>query len=145
LKNGHYRKLEKMYLTANSQQHYDTMTIDIREDKTTLTLKVDPKYFHALDAVHGSVYFKLLDDASFFAVNSQVNDVFVLTTNFSIQLLRPVNSGLLTAIGKARFTSRNHFVGDAELYNEEGNLIAYGTGNFSRSKVALTEEIGYKL
>ncbi|MCP4121269.1 MAG: PaaI family thioesterase [Bacteroidetes bacterium] len=134
-----------MYLTANSQQHYDTTTIDITDEKTTLTLKADPKYFHALDAVHGSVYFKLLDDASFFSVNANVNDVFVLTTNFNIQLLKPVNSGLLTAIGKARFTSKNHFVGDAELYNEEGVLIAYGTGNFSRSKIALTEEIGYKL
>lgn len=134
-----------MYLSANAQRYFDTITIDISERNARLTLDVDPKYFHALDAVHGSVYFKLLDDASFFAVNSVVHEVFVLTTNFTIQLLKPVNSGRLTAIGKARFTSRNHFVGDAELYCEDGTLIAYGTGNFAKSKVALTKEIGYHL
>jgi acyl-coenzyme A thioesterase PaaI-like protein len=36
-------------------------------------------HHHSIHAVHGSVYFKALDDAAFFAVNSLVEDVFVLT------------------------------------------------------------------
>lgn len=141
----HFTKLENMYLSAKAQAYFDTITIRIEAEQTTLTLDVDPKYFHALNAVHGSVYFKLLDDASFFAVNARVRDAFVLTTNFSIQLLKPVNSGRLTAIGKARFISRRHFVGDAELFDQDGELIAYGMGNFAKSRIALSEDIGYKL
>jgi acyl-coenzyme A thioesterase PaaI-like protein len=41
----------------------------------------------------GSVYFKMLDDAAFFAVNSIVEDVFVYTVSLNVQLLRPVASG----------------------------------------------------
>ncbi len=135
-----------MYLAANSQKHYyESTTIDIQNEKTTISLDVQPKYFHALDAMHGSVYFKLLDDASFFAVNAEVKDVFVLTTSFNINILRPVNSGKITAVGKAKFLSKNLFVGEAELFNKDGKVIAFGTGNFSRSKIGLTPEIGYEL
>ncbi len=49
-----------------------------------------------------SVYFKALDDAAFFAANSVVEDVFVLTTNFNIQLLRTVTEGTLIATGSPR-------------------------------------------
>jgi acyl-coenzyme A thioesterase PaaI-like protein len=47
------------------------------------------------------LYFKLLDDAAFFAVNSVVRDVFVLTVSFNIYLTRPVSAGELKASGRA--------------------------------------------
>jgi len=46
-------------------------------------------------AMHGSVYFKCLDDAAFFAANSIVQEVFVLTVTFNVVLLRPVAAGAL--------------------------------------------------
>jgi uncharacterized protein (TIGR00369 family) len=94
--------------------------------------------------MHGSVYFKLLDDAAFFAVNSIVEDAFVLTTSFHINLVRPANSGSIKAVGKVDFSSRNLFIATSRLYNEAGKEIGFGTGHFAKSKVALTEEIGYK-
>ena len=67
MKEEHYRKLENMYLRARSQNsYYHDISIDIKDNETTITLPVVDKYFHALNAMHGSVYFKLLDDASFF-------------------------------------------------------------------------------
>lgn len=141
---SHFRKLEKMYLRANLNTHYyDTTTIKISKKQVEIGLTIHEKYFHALGAIHGSVYFKLLDDAAFFAVNSIVTDVFVLTTNFNIQLLRPVNEGTVKAVGKVRFQSRNLLIADATLFSEEGKEVAFGTGNFAKSKVALSPEIGY--
>ena len=141
----HFRKLERMYLNANfNTQIYDTTTASISKETAEIGLTINEKYFHALGAIHGSVNFKLLDDATFFAVNSIVTDVFVLTTNFNIQLIRPANEGRIRAKGKVRFQSRNLFVADATLYNESGKEIAFGTGNFMKSKVALTPEIGYE-
>ena len=59
-----------------------------------------------------SPYFKLLDDAAFFAVHSIVTDVFVLTTSFNINLIRPVSSGVITAKGKV---TRCQEIGDHEF------------------------------
>lgn len=140
----HYEKLERMYLGANMNTYiYDTTTIKIQEEQAEIGLTISEKYFHALGAIHGSVYFKLLDDAAFFAVNSIVTDVFVLTTNFNINLIRPADEGKIKSIGNVRFKSKNLYVAESKLYNEAGKEIAFGTGSFAKSKVPLTEEIGY--
>ncbi|WP_394748510.1 PaaI family thioesterase [Spongiimicrobium salis] len=140
----HYKKLERMYLKSNvNTMIFDTTTCTITEGSAEIGLTISEKYFHALNAIHGSVYFKLLDDAAFFAVNSVVSDFFVLTTSFNINLVRPADHGKLTAMGSLKFKSRNSFVATSILYNEAGKEIAFGTGNFMKSKVALSPEIGY--
>lgn len=142
----HYSKLEKMYLNANINTNiFDTTTVKISEGISEIGLTISDKYFHALGAIHGSVYFKLLDDAAFFAVNSLVEDAFVLTTSFNINLVRPANKGDIKAIGKIKFRSPNLYVAESVLYNEDGKEIGFGTGIFAKSKIALTEKIGYKI
>ncbi len=142
---NHYRKLERMYLNANiNSRLYESTQIKIDNASAQIKLTIDEKYFHALGAIHGSVYFKLLDDAAFFAVNSLVEDVFVLTTSFNINLIRPANEGIITAIGTVRFRSKNLWVANSVLTNENGKEIGFGTGNFMKSRVELSEDIGYK-
>ena len=142
----HYRKLENMYLnTKINTTIFDTTQATISEAAAEISLEITDKYFHALGAMHGSVYFKLLDDAAFFAVNSVVEDIFVLTSSFNVSLIRPVSKGRVTSRGKLRFQSKNLFIAEARLFNEEGQEIAFGTGHFAKSKIPLTEEIGYKL
>lgn len=134
-----------MYAIAKvNTSFYETTECIIESEKATISLSVSDKYYHALGAIHGSVYFKLLDDSAFLAVNSIVTDVFLLTTSFSTNIVRPVSSGKITAIGKIRYKSKKIFVAESTLYNVEGKEIAFGTGNFVKSKVLLSPEIGYK-
>ncbi len=141
----HYEKLENMYLSAHiNKQLFESTACTIKDKTATISIEISDKYFHALGAIHGSVYFKLLDDAAFFAVNSIVQDVFVLTTSFNISFIRPVNSGKITAIGKVRFVSKQQFIAESTLYNQAGKEIAFGTGYFAKSNQRLDESIGYK-
>ena len=134
-----------MYLQANvNTALYESTKIKISDSEAQIELTLDPKYHHALGAVHGSIYFKLLDDAAFFAVNSIVEDAFVLTTSFNINIVRPVVKGKVVAKGKVKFKSLNLFVAEASMVDEKGREIAFGTGNFAKSRVSLTPEIGYK-
>lgn len=142
----HFNKLEQMYLSAPvNREIYKGITIAVSDETATLTLPIDSRYFHAAGAIHGSVYFKLLDDAAFFAVNSIVRDVFVYTVSFNTQLLRPVADGIVKATGEVKFKSASLFIADSVLYDEKGRIVGRGTGNFMKSRIALTEEIGYKL
>ena len=142
---NHFKNLERMYLSAPvNQQLYNGITIKISNEKAELTLPVTQRFFHAANAIHGSVYFKMLDDAAFFAVNSIVIDVFVYTVSFNTQLLRPVSAGIIRSTGELKFKSVNLFIADSVLYDENGKLIGKGTGNFMRSKIELSEEIGYR-
>ena len=142
---NHFKSLERMYLSAPvNQQLYNGITIKIFNEKAELTLPVTERFFHAANAIHGSVYFKMLDDAAFFAVNSIVNDFFVYTVSFNVQLLRPVSSGIIKSIGELKFKSSNLFIADSTLLDENNKLVGRGSGNFMKSKIALTQEIGYK-
>ena len=141
----HFRRLEKMYLKSNVNQNlYESTEVLIENKKATISIEISDKYFHALGAIHGSVYFKLLDDAAFFAANSVVTDKFLLTSNFNINLIRPANKGRITAIGELNFQSKNLFIATASLRNEQAKEIAFGTGHFMKSQIELTEKIGYR-
>jgi hypothetical protein len=47
-------------------------------------------------------------------------------------------------VGELKFKSENLFIADSTLLNEDGKLVGRGSGNFMKSKIALTEKIGYK-
>lgn len=142
---AHYKKLENMYMSALiNQQVYQSITLKVSDKQAELALDVEPKYFHAGSAIHGSVYFKLLDDAAFFAASSIVTDVFIYTVSFNIQLLRPVTEGQIKAIGELKFESSSLFIADSSLYDNKGILVGRGSGNFMKSRMPLGDKLGYK-
>jgi acyl-coenzyme A thioesterase PaaI-like protein len=65
----HYKSLKKMYLSAPVNKIYNPK-IQVDNGTAEIEIEVNEKYFHSAGAVHGSVYFKMLDDAAFFAVSS---------------------------------------------------------------------------
>jgi uncharacterized protein (TIGR00369 family) len=140
----HYQKLESMYLAAPINKFYNP-TITVEECKSEITIKVKEEFYHAANAVHGSVYFKMLDDAAFFAVNSIVEDVFVLTGTFETKLLRPITDGEIVAKGIITSDWRNKFEAEAELFNAKGKLVATGKGTFIKSKILLTSIDSFKV
>ncbi len=139
---NHYQKLEHMYTTAPINQLYQT-EINVTEGKCEISIELKQEYFHAGNALHGAIYFKMLDDAAVFAAASTIQEVFVVTSSFNIHLLRPVSSGIITARGKLLYSSRSLFVAEATLFDQKERKIAHGTGNFMKSKALLTKEIGY--
>ena len=72
---SHYLNLERMYLSAPINNFYSP-SIEISEGHAVIEFAVRDDFFHAADSIHGSIYFKALDDAAFFAVNSIVLDFF---------------------------------------------------------------------
>ena len=139
----HYRKLEKMYLSAPCNGAYDPK-ISIGEGKAEVSFSVKPEMFHAGGSIHGSVYFKLLDDAAFFSAASLVADRFVLTSSFNIYLLRPVTRGIVRAVGSVVSAGKRQLIAEAVATNEAGKTIARGSGCFMKSDIAYGEEMGYR-
>jgi len=138
----HFRKLERAYLKAPTNEYYRP-SIRVAEGEAEIVVPVRPQFFHAAGAIHGSVYFKVLDDAAFFAANSLVSDVFVLTVSFNLHLLRPVSAGELRATGRVVSASRRLIVAEAEAVGPDGKLAARGSGSFMRSEIPLAPAIGY--
>lgn len=139
----HFRKLEHMYLSAPANDYFRP-TILVAEGTAEIAVTVRKDFYHAAGAVHGVVYFKLLDDAAYFAANSLVDDVFVLTSSLTSHLIRPVTEGEMKAVGRVVHQSSRVIIADAEVFDHEGRQLARGTGTFMRSRIALTGDIGYR-
>ena len=139
--NNHFKHLEQMYLAAPINELYKP-TISISKGHCVIEMEVNPHFFHAANALHGSVYFKKLDDAAFFAANSVIEDVFVLTGTFTTRLIRPVNEGKLIAKGELIEQDDNRLIAKSKLFNNK-KLVATGEGVFIKSKMALNNLEGY--
>jgi len=138
----HFEKLANMYHQAPINELYGNR-LTVSEGASEIIWEVQPKFFHALGALHGSAYFKLLDDSAFFAANSVEMQHFVLTASFHVHFLKPVLGGTVRAEGTLVTEGRHLLVAESTLYDEEGNDIAFGSGTFARSSVPLSEDIGY--
>jgi len=140
----HYRRLERMYMAAPINEFFKP-AIRIGRGTAEIKLRVDDRrFFHAANAIHGSVYFKFLDDAAFFAVSSLVEDNFVLTSNFNLYLHAPVSSGEIRSLGRVVRGGGSSFLAESVLYGDKDEEIARGSGMFVKSKIRLTPEMGYR-
>jgi uncharacterized protein (TIGR00369 family) len=139
----HFRKLERMYTQAPINTYFRP-SLHIEEGKAELIIPMREELFHVAGAAHGAVYFKALDDVTFFAANSLVDDVFLLTVSFNLYFLRPISGGEMRASGWVISQSRRLFIAEGEISNSNGQLIARGSGTFMRSNIPLTPEVGYQ-
>lgn len=143
-RNDHYQKLENMYLKAPCNEFYNPK-IKISKGTAEITIPIREDFFHAAGATHGTVYFKAMDEAAYFAVNSLVEDAFVLTVNFNVQIIRPIVTGRMKAVGRVIYNSRNYYFAESVVSDSRGREIGRGSGNYVKSSIPLTAEIGYKL
>lgn len=132
-----------MYRSAPINEWFKPALAIPEEGHSMVTLEVRSDFFHAAHAIHGAVYFKALDDATFFAAQSLVTDCFVLTSAFNLYLLRPVSEGTLTARGTVVSRSKRVLIADGVLTDAQGREVARGTGSFMRSATALDPGLGY--
>ena len=143
INSDHYIKLENMMHAASFVQ-LTGARVSVKKGEAHITLPVKKKLFHAAGAMHGALYFLALDNAAFFAANSLVEDVFVLTTSFTTYITRPVSEGVIKSIGKVVNQNRSQFICESVLFDSNKKEIARATGIFVRSKVPLSEKIGYR-
>ena len=139
----HWRGLERLYATAPINALFDSRLEITGEGLSRIAFAVDERHYHAAGAAHGTIYFKMLDDAAFYAANTLVSDRFLLTTSFNLHFTRPVTAGPVVAEGRWISGRRRVLVAEARLIDAEGEEIGRGTGTFMRSRIALSSLAGY--
>lgn len=140
---SHFRALERLYQSAPVNQLFDSTLKITEEGRSRLEFEVTEQAYHAAGAAHGTIYFKMLDDAAFYAANTLVTDRFLLTTSFNLHFTKPVKEGRVIAEGHWVSGKRRVFVAESRLIDEEGDEIGRGTGTFMRSHIPLSGLPGY--
>ncbi|MDT0576214.1 PaaI family thioesterase [Croceicoccus sp. F390] len=141
----HWRALEALYASAPINAMFASSLAIIGEGHARIDFDVDEGMFHAAGAAHGTVYFKMLDDAAFYAANTMVSDRFLLTTNFNLHFSRPLRGGRIIAEGRWISGRRRVLVAESRLLDLDGEEVGRGSGSFMRSQISLSGLPGYRV
>lgn len=141
---AHLRALEALYASAPINRLFESRIALPEAGRSEIRFTVSGDSFHAAGAAHGTLYFKMLDDAAFYAANGLVSDRFLLTTAFNLHFTRPMKDGEATAEGRWVGGRRRVFVAEARIVDSSGEECARGTGTFLRSHIALAGLAGYR-
>ena len=140
---AHFDALQSLYAVAPVNRLFASRLEVVELGVARIHFDVDERVYHAAGAAHGTIYFKMLDDAAFYAANTLVSDRFLLTTAFNLLLTRPIKAGPVTAEGRWVSGKRRVLVADARLVDAQGEEVARGTGTFMRSHIPLSSLPGY--
>ena len=141
---AHFRRLEALYRSAPVNQQFDSAIEIVSHGHARIRFKVEASSFHAANAAHGTLYFKMLDDAAFYAANSLISDRFLLTTAFNLHFTRPMREGEAIAEGRWISGRRRVMIADAHIIGPDGEEAARGTGTFLKSHIPLSSLPGYR-
>lgn len=141
---AHFRALESLYNSAPINEGFVSKLEIVEAGVARIRFDVEERHFHAAGAAHGTLYFKMMDDAAFYACNSRVSDRFLLTTAFNLMFTKPLRPGPAVAEGRWISGKRRVLIGEARLIDSEGEEAARGTGTFMRSSIALAGLPGYR-
>jgi len=142
---AHFRALERLYRSAPINAGFTSDIEIVEAGLARIRFVVEPAHFHAAAAAHGTLYFKMMDDAAFYACNSTVSDRFLLTTAFNLVFTRPLKGGEVLAEGRWVSGRRRVLIGEARLIDGNGEEAARGTGTFMRSHIPLSSLPGYRI
>jgi uncharacterized protein (TIGR00369 family) len=99
--------------------------IDVKKGWARLRLPFTKKLTNANGVVHGGAIFAPADSAVGLALIGMVaKDEFISTIEMKINYLKPFDSGEIFIEGKIIHKGTNTAIGDAEVKDAQGNLIA---------------------
>lgn len=102
--------------------------VSFNEDTLEMKMKVVPKLINYLGGVHGGAISSLIDTTVYFAIRPFLPQGRGLTTTeIKVNFFCAAQEGILTAKAKILHLGKRTAVGEAEIVDEQGRLIAKGT------------------
>lgn len=95
------------------------------------------------DFLHGAILFEVADTAGFIAANSIEETYSVLTVDYHINFMRPVQKEGIYAVGEVISSGKTLIVARSQVYTDSGKQVAAGQGTYMVTKSPLVEIDGY--
>jgi acyl-CoA thioesterase len=120
--------LERMKKEANNSPYYQLLGLEImeiKEGESKIQMPFRQGLTHPYGTVHGGAIASLADSSVAMALISLIEPKDRITTiEFKINFFVPVSKGHLEAHAKIIHKGSKTAVGDVEVKNEEGKLVA---------------------
>ena len=107
--------------------------VDLAPDVATISIEMRDDLRQPSGVLHGGVTATLIDTAMAFAVRTRlpVTDA-TATIDLTVHYLRPHTTGVATCVAKTVRAGKRIFTVSAEVFNEQGKLIATGLSTYTK-------------
>ena len=120
--------LKKMVNTSPYPSHMSMRLAAIDMDAATIELKLGRCHLQPYGIVHGGVLATLIDTATFWSVFMRIpEDAGLVNIDLKLNYLRPVEKGLLRAVGTAVRSGKSISYAEASVLDAADDLVAHGT------------------
>lgn len=110
-------------------KHIKVKIGEVEPGWAVLYVDVEEIHFNGNNTLHGGVYASLIDNAMGLSVSSLVG-LRTATTQMNVHFLGPVRKGRITCKSEVLHKTRRTATAEGRVYDDEGNLVAMGTGAF---------------
>ncbi|MBV9455533.1 MAG: PaaI family thioesterase [Rubrobacter sp.] len=110
-------------------RHIKLQIEEVEPGGAVLYTNVEATHLNGSGSLHGGVYASLLDTGMGLSLASLVG-LRVATTQMNVHFLEPVREGRITCRSEVIHSTRRTATVEGRVYDEEGNLVAMGTGAF---------------
>ena len=102
--------------------------VSMGENEFEIRMKVLPKMINYFGSIHGGAIVSLIDTAVYFAIRAILpKEKDLTTTEIKTNFFRGIREGVLSAKVKILYLGNRVAVGEAEIVDHAGRLIAKGT------------------
>ena len=127
------RELFEVLNTSPFPDHMLMRLSDIGFDRAVIELRTDRCHLQPFGMVHGGVMATLIDTATFWAVFMRIpEDAGLVNIDLKLNYLKVVESGLLSAEGRAIHSGKTISYAEATICDESRRQIAHGTSTLMR-------------
>jgi len=123
--------IETISRLVNQSPYFSLLSMKIKDlgwGTSVLEVHLEEKHLHPFGYVHGGAIASVMDAAAYWAVFPRVKDSMGLTTvEIKVNFLAPIQKGKLVAKGRCLKIGKTLALGDATIYDGNGNLLAHGT------------------
>ncbi|PKM77834.1 MAG: PaaI family thioesterase [Firmicutes bacterium HGW-Firmicutes-15] len=117
-------------------KHMNMKTVASDDGKIRLVMDITENLKQFYGNIHGGVIASLLDSTIAVAVNQQLDPgEGASTVEIKLNYFRPVSEGQLWGEGKVIQKGKKIIVGQGEIKDDAGRMVAFGTATFMVVKV----------
>jgi uncharacterized protein (TIGR00369 family) len=110
-------------------RHIGAKVEEVEPGRSVISIAVEDIHLNGAGTLHGGVYASLIDTSMGLSVLALVG-VRTATIEMNVHFLGAVSEGRITCQSKVLHRTRRTATAEAKVRDEDGNLVALGTGAF---------------
>jgi len=129
----HYDRARRVLETLPFARLIGMRLVGLKIDEATISVEMRDELRQPSGVLHGGVTATLIDTAMAFAVRTRLPvEAATATIDLTVHYLRPHTAGVITCVAKNVRAGKRIFTVSAEVFNEEGKLIATGLSTYTK-------------